>query len=189
MTDIVLFHSAFGLRPGVHHFADHLRAAGHTVHVPDYYDGRVFADLADGIEYRDTLGIEEIAARALAAVAPLPSELVYAGFSLGAGPAQMLAQTRPGARGAILMHGALSSAEFGGPWPGAVAIEIHATRGDPWVDIRTAESLVAEAPTGRLHLYPGVGHLFDDPDLPDHDAAASALMRTRILAFLGRLGA
>jgi dienelactone hydrolase len=186
MTHIVIFHSALGLRPGVHGFADHLRAAGHTVHLPDFYDGNVYDDLDAGIAYRDQLGLAEIAQRAQNAVADLPAELVYVGFSLGAGPAQMLAQTRRGARGALLLHGALPSLAFGVPWPAAVPMEVHAMRDDAWVDIPTATALADESPAGRLHLYPGSAHLFDDPDLPDHDPAASALMRKRILGFLQR---
>ena len=184
MKNIVLFHSALGLRPGVHGFADHLRAAGHTVHVPDYYDGEVFDDLDAGIAYRDALGIAEIGQRAQNAVADLPTDLIYAGFSLGAGPAQMLAQTRPGARGAVLMHGALPAEAFGVPWPVDVPLEIHAMRDDAWVDIPTATTLSGKSAAGQMHLYPGSGHLFDDPDLPDYDPAASDLMRGRVLTFL-----
>ncbi len=187
MTDIVIFHSALGLRPGVQGFADHLRAAGHTVHVPDLYDGHVFDDLDAGIAYRDTLGIPEIGQRAQNAVADLPTDLVYSGFSLGAAPAQLLAQTRPGARGAVLMHGALPSAAFAVPWPVVVPLEIHTMRDDAWVDLPIAAALADESTDGQLHLYPGSGHLFDDPDLLDYDPAASVLMRKRILSFLTRL--
>ena len=106
MADIVLFHPARGLRPGVLAAAERLRAAGHTVHAPDYYDGEVFDDPEAGRSKLYDLGITEIFRRVTAAVTDLPAELVYAGFSLGAGAAQQLAATRPGARGAILMHGA-----------------------------------------------------------------------------------
>jgi dienelactone hydrolase len=186
MTEILLFHSALGLRPGVHAFADQLREAGHTVHVPDYYDGNVFDGLDAGVAYRDRLGIPEIARRGAAAAEELPADLVYAGFSLGAAPAQMLAQTRPGARGAVLMHGALPSAAFEVPWPVSVPLAVHAMRDDPWVDLPEAQALLAEAADGTLHLYPGSGHLFADPDDPDHDPQAAALMMQRVLGFLAR---
>jgi dienelactone hydrolase len=87
--------------------ADGLRAAGHTVHTPDYYDGEVFDDLDDGLRKRDALGTAEIIRRAREAVAELPAGLVLAGFSLGADPAELLAASRPGALGAVLMHGAV----------------------------------------------------------------------------------
>ncbi|HEV2640331.1 MAG TPA: dienelactone hydrolase family protein [Actinocrinis sp.] len=187
MTEILLFHSALGLRPGVHAFADRLRGDGHTVHVPDFYDGRTFDDLTEGIAYRDQLGFDEIGRRATAHAQPLPADLVYLGFSLGAGPAQLLAQTRPGARGAILMHGALPSATFGAPWPAPVPLAVHTSVDDPWVDDEAARSLAAEAAVGDLHRYPGAGHLFTDPDLPDYDEAATTLAVGRIREFLARV--
>ncbi len=188
MTDIALFHSALGLRPAVHAFADALRSAGHVVHVPDYYDGRVFDDLDAGIAYRDALGIEEIARRATALADALPAEVVYAGFSLGSAPAQLLAQTRPGARGAVLMHGALPSAMFGAPWPAGLPLAVHTAEADPWVELDVARALVAEAADGALHLYPGAGHLFGDDADPGFDAASAALMLERVIAFMDRIG-
>lgn len=187
MTTLVLFHSAQGLRPGVIAFADRLRAAGHVVHTPDFFDGNVFDELDEGVAYRDQLGIAEIARRGQAAVAGLPADVVYGGFSLGTGPAQMLAQTRPGARGALLMHGCLPSAAFGTPWPAAIPIAIHTMADDPWVDLDVARALTADATSGELHLYPGSGHLFLDEDLPDYDKDAAALVQERVLTFLDRL--
>src|ERR687888_1936514 len=126
MAQIVLFHSALGLRPGVLASADRLRAAGHTVHTPDLFDGEIFDDLGEGVRKRDALGIPEIARRAQEAVAHLPARLVFAGFSLGAGPAELLAATRPGALGAVLMHGALPIEPFGIQfWPTGVPVQVH----------------------------------------------------------------
>lgn len=186
MTEIVLFHSALGLRPGVHAFADELRSDGHTVHVPDLYEGHVFDDRLDGVAHRDRIGIPALVDRATKSVADLPAELVYAGFSLGSAPAQLLAQTRPGARGALLLHGALPTAEFGAPWPSGVPLAVHTTESDPFVDQDAAEELVAEA-SGELFRYLGASHLFLDPDLPDYEPAAAVLATERILTFLRRI--
>jgi dienelactone hydrolase len=98
MAEVVLFHHAQGLTPGVAAFADELRRAGHTVHAPDLYDGRTFATLEEGLAYAEEIGFDEVTERGVQAAEALPAELVYAGFSLGLGPAQRLAQTRPGAR-------------------------------------------------------------------------------------------
>lgn len=187
MTEIVLFHSGLGLRPAVRLFADELRDAGHTVHLPDYYDGHVFDDLADGLAYRDELGVDEIAARAVKAVASLPTDIVYAGFSLGSVLAQLLAQTRPGARGAILLHGCFPTAAFGTPWPAGVPLVVHTTTNDPWVRQDVAEAVIAEA-SGELYRYPGDAHLFLDPDLPDYQPESAMTATERILAFLRRIG-
>ena len=48
MAEILLFHRVQGLTPGVSAFADQLRAAGHTVHTPDLFDGRTFPTLEEG---------------------------------------------------------------------------------------------------------------------------------------------
>ena len=185
---VVLFHSALGLRPAVLEFAAALREAGHEVHTPDLYDGEVFDDLDAGMTKRDALGQPEIARRALAAVADLPPGLVYAGFSLGAAPAQLLAQGRSGARAALLFHGALPPEMFDRPWPRDVAVEVHAMAQDPWMDFDAARALVSAAANGALHTYPGAGHLFADPGLDDHDPGAAGVMLTRSLAFLAGLG-
>lgn len=186
MADIVLFHSALGLRPGVHQFADQLRRAGHTVHTPDLYEGRVFDELTDGVSCRDGIGFPELIARATAAVEPLPDRLVYAGFSMGCAPAQMFTQTRPGAAGALLFHGALPSATFETPWPPSTPLAIHTMEHDEWVDMTDARLLADEA-RAELFLYPGSGHLFADPDLAEYDEKAADLLMTRTLDFLSRL--
>ncbi len=188
MSNVVVFHSALGLRPAVHAFADELRAAAHVVHTPDLFDGEVFDDLAAGVAKRDALGIEVIAERAVAAVEHLPADLVLAGFSLGTGPAQLLAQTRPGARGAVLMHGALPAEALGAAWPATVALQVHTAERDPWVDLPVARALVAQAVEGELHRYPGDGHLFADADAPEYDPVAARTMTDRVLAFLDARG-
>lgn len=187
MTEIVVFHSAYGLRPAVSDFADGLRAGDHTVHTPDLYDGAVFDTLEEAVAKRDEIGIGGLIQRATSAVESLPAELVYAGFSMGCGPAQLLAQTRTGARGALLMHGALPSQAFEVPWPAGVALEIHGMEDDPLFDVGVARELLSEAPDGTLRLYPGAAHLFADPGLSDYDETAAALMLRRALAFVARL--
>lgn len=187
MTEIVLFHSAYGLRPAVTEFAELLRASGHTVHTPDLYAGAVFDTLEAAVVKRDEIGIGGLIERAFAAVEGLPAELAFAGFSMGCGPAQLLAQTRPGARGALLMHGALPSEAFEAAWPPEVALEVHGMEDDPFFDVDVARQLISEAPDGTLRIYPGTTHLFADSGLPDYDEAAAALLRERALAFFARL--
>ncbi len=186
MSEIVLFHSAYGRRPAVLDFAESVRRVGHVVHVPDLYDGEVFDSLGEGIVKRDALGMAELGRRATAAVEGLADDLVYAGFSLGCAPAQLLAQTRPGARGALLMHGALPAEAFGTEWPEGAALEVHGMEDDPWFDVDVARRLVDDAADGVLHCYPGDKHLFADPGLPDHDPQAAELLTKRALAFFAR---
>jgi dienelactone hydrolase len=186
MAEVVLFHHAHGLTEGVVAFADELRAAGHVVHAPDLYDGKTFATLDDGIGHAKQVGFDVIMQRGAAAAEGLPAELVYAGFSLGVVPAQMLTQTRPGARGALLLHACLPTSEFDSPWPDGVPVQIHAMDGDEWFeeDMAAAHELVDEADNAELFLYPGNGHVFTDSSLGDFDQEAAALVKQRTLAFL-----
>ena len=174
MAEIVLFHTALGLRPGVTAAADRLRAAGRTVRAPDYYDGQVFDDLDDGLRKRDELGYAEIARRAKKAVDDLPAGLVFAGFSLGAVPAELLAAARPGARGAVHMHAAIPVEEMGRfgveRWPEGVPVQVHYAAEDPWVEAEEVAALGGAVKGAGAAFeacaYPGSGHLFADPDRP-----------------------
>ena len=190
MAEVLLFHHAQGRTDGVLAFADELRTAGHVVHAPDLYDGNTFTELADGIAYAKQTGFDVIGERGDAAAEGLPAEIVYAGFSLGVLPAQKLAQTRPGARGALLLHACFPTSEFGTPWPTGVPVQIHAMDADDWFqeDLAAAKELVEEVENAELFLYPGDGHLFADSTLADYDEQAAALLEERILVFLSDVG-
>jgi dienelactone hydrolase len=189
MAEVVLFHHAQGLTPGVVAFADELRRAGHTVHTPDLFDGRTFGSIEEGMGYAQELGFPgEILGRGARAVEGLPNELVYAGFSLGVLPAQMLAQNRPGARGALLFYSCVPVSEFGPGWPIGVPAQIHGMDADPIFvgegDIDAARELVDQAKDAELFLYPGDQHYFADSSLPSYDPDATALLTQRVLDFL-----
>lgn len=188
MAEIVVFHHALGSTSGVTVFAGMLREAGHTAHTPDLFDGRTFDSLEAGVAHAEEIGLDTVMDRGEAAVAGLPADLVYAGFSLGVMPAQRLAQTRPGARGAVLVHSAVPPGLFG-EWPAGVPVQIHLMEGDPWAeeDAEAARILVSEA-GADLFTYPGSEHLFADASLPSYDPEAAALLAERTLEFLARAG-
>jgi len=194
MAEVVLFHSALGLRLGVKAAADRLSAAGHTVYTPDYYDGDVFDNLDEGLSKRDEIGYSEIFRRARESVAGLPAELVFAGFSLGAMPAELLAASRPGALGAVLMHSAIPAEEFGVErWPAGVPVQVHYAAEDSWVEAEEVEGLAGEVRQAGAafeeYTYPGSGHLFADPDFPGYDQESSDEMWRRVISFLDRIDA
>jgi dienelactone hydrolase len=183
VTEVVLFHHALGLTEWVRRFADELRAPGHTVHTPDLFGGRTFDTIEDGMANSEELGGPmAIVDRARAAVDSLPSEVVYAGFSLGVLPAQSLAQTRPGARGAVLCYSALPLGRWGDNWPArwpeGVRLQLHILEGDE--DFEFAHGLAATVPAAELFVYPGTEHYF-----AEHDEQAERLLTQRVLAFLG----
>jgi dienelactone hydrolase len=183
MAEVVVFHHALGLTDPVRRFAAALRDAGHTVRTPDLYDGRTFDTTEDGMAYSEELGGPmAIVERARAALESLPSEVVYVGFSLGVLSAQSLAQTRPGARGAVLCYSALPLGQWGDNWPATwpegVRLQLHILDGDE--DFEIAQGLAATVPGAEFFVYPGAEHYF-----AEHDDQAAALLTQRVLAFLG----
>jgi dienelactone hydrolase len=196
MAEVVLFHHVQGLTDGLREFADQLRAGGHTVHTPDLFDGERPDSVQDGLALTQKLGDEELDRRVERAVAELPQGLVYAGFSWGVGAAQRLAQTRPGARGALLYEACMpiTGRWAFGPWPDGVPVQIHGMESDPFFglegDIDAARELVGIVgpELAELFVYPGDHHLFTDSSLPSYDADATALVLQRSRLLLDRVG-
>jgi len=191
MTDVILFHHAQGLTEGMRSFADQLRAAGHSVTMPDLYEGKTFASIEDGVGYAQETGFETIIERGQAAAEALPADIVYAGFSLGVLPAQKLAQTRAGAKGALLFESCVPVSEFGSEWPPSVPVQVHGMESDAFFagegDLDAAKDLVASTKDAELFLYSGYRHLFADSSLASYDEAAATLLKQRVLHFLGRV--
>jgi dienelactone hydrolase len=195
MAEVVLFHHVQGLTDGVQQFAEQLRAGGHTVHVPDLFEGERPATVEDGIAHVRSVGDEVLGERVERAVAGLPDDLVLAGFSWGAAEAQRLAQTRSGARGALLYESCvpLTGEWTFGPWPDGVAVQVHGMDQDPIFalegDLDAARGLVESLgpELAELFVYPGDRHLFTDSSLPSYDADATALVVQRSRDFLDRL--
>lgn len=188
MAEVLLFHHGQGQTAGFQSFADELRQAGHIVHTPDLYDGHTFKSLDEGLAYAGQIGFGKLLESGVRAADDLPHELVYAGFSLGVMPAQKLAQTRAGARGALLFESCLPTSEFGSSWPMDVPVQVHGMDADRFFagegDIDAARALVESTDHAELFVYPGGQHLFADSSLPSYDAAAAALLTRRVLEFL-----
>lgn len=191
MAEVVLFHHVLGLTDGVRSFADSLREAGHTVHTPDFFEGKTFASIDDGLAYVDEAGFDAIIERALQASAALPTQVVYGGFSLGAVVAQRLLQTNPQASGALLLHGFADPAWFEGQWPGDIPAQLHGMDRDPFLiddgDLEAARATQTEHGNLEIFLYPGSGHLFTDKTSTDYDETATGLVLNRAIAMLDGL--
>ena len=190
MAEVIVYHHVQGLTAGVHAFADELRADGHTVHAPDMFGGRTFLTIDDGIAFAQEQGFGKLVEGGVASAGDLPAEVVYVGFSFGAMPAQQLAQTKPGARGALLIYGVVPFTEFGDAWPAGVPVQVHAMENDAWFleDLPSAQALADSTEDAELFLYPGDRHLFADASTADYDADAAALLMERVRAFLAAVG-
>ncbi|MFD5436077.1 dienelactone hydrolase family protein [Kitasatospora sp. NPDC091257] len=190
MAQIVLFHSAYGLRPAVRAAAERLRAAGHTVHTPDLFDGRTFESVEEAQEFQEELGgRDELLRRAVTAAAPVSEGgLVYAGFSLGGAVAQNLALADEKARGLLLLHGTSDLREDAAT---EIPVQLHIAEPDPfepedWLNAWYLRMRRAGAEV-EVHRYRGAGHLFTDPELPDYDEEAAERAWAASLDFLAEL--
>lgn len=191
MADVLLFHHAQGQTEGFLDFAEALREAGNTVHTPDLFDGRTFTSISDGVAHARSIGFDVLGERADAAAEVLPEALVYAGFSIGVMEAQRLAQTRPGALGAVLLDSCAPLGEFAPEWPAGVPVQIHGGEADSFFmdegDVDAARQVVERATDGELFTYAGCGHLFADASAEAHDPQAAVLVQQRVADFLARL--
>jgi dienelactone hydrolase len=188
VAEVLLFHHSLGQTRGFLAFAETIRQAGHTVHAPDLFDGRTFSSIDEGMAYIRQNGFGDLIERGTRTADDLPAEIVYAGFSFGVMTAQRLAQTRPGARGALFFESCAPPSEFGSEWPVDLPVRIHGMDADPYFvgegDIEFARAIVDSAKDGELFLYPGDQHLFADSSLPSYHADATALLTKRTLDFL-----
>jgi dienelactone hydrolase len=191
MAEVVLFHHIQGQTDGFQVFAEELRGAGHKVHTPDLFDGQTFSTIKHGAAWAGEVGFGELVDRGVRAVDTLSSGVVYSGISFGVLPAQRLAQTRPGAKGALLFEACVPASDFGDGWPDGVPVQIHGMDADPFFagegDVDAARALVEEAKTtaeASLFLYQGNAHLFADSSLASYDREAATLLMERALTFL-----
>ncbi|MFJ3583933.1 dienelactone hydrolase family protein [Streptomyces sp. NPDC090127] len=188
--DIMLFHSTYGPRPAVEAAAERLRAAGHQVHVPDLFGGRTADTVEEGMALQKEIGKDELLRRAILAAAPYSERgLVYAGFSFGASVAQTLALGDAKARGLLLLHGTSDIAENASV--DELPVQLHLADPDAfephdWLTSWYLQMGRAGADV-EVYRYPGAGHLFTDPDLPDFDEDAAERTWTVALAFLESL--
>ncbi|WP_329036471.1 dienelactone hydrolase family protein [Streptomyces sp. NBC_00178] len=188
--NIMLFHSTYGLRPAVHASADRLRAAGHEVRVPDLFEGHTFGTVEEGMAFKEQVGKDELLRRAVLAAAPYSDQgLVYAGFSFGASVAQTLALGDAKARGLLLLHGTSDIAE--NATVDELPVQLHVADPDAFESPDWLNSWYLQMQrTGadvEVYRYPGAGHLYTDPDLPDFDQAAADLTWKVSIGFLATL--
>jgi dienelactone hydrolase len=193
VTNVVVFHHAQGLTPGIREFAARLSAAGHAVTTPDLFEGKTFDSVADGVAFAEQIGFDDVLERGRSAAESLDPEAVYIGFSLGVLPAQLLAQTREGARGAVLVSACVPVSEFGAGWPAGVPVQVHGMDRDEFFagegDVEAARALVESTPDAELFLYPGSAHLFADPSTGDYVESAAALFNERVDSLLAEIDA
>ncbi|MFC3502676.1 dienelactone hydrolase family protein [Micromonospora krabiensis] len=185
MPSVVLFHSVYGLRPAVLAAADRMRAAGHQVVTPDLYGVPPVDTVEDGFALLEKIGRDVVLDRARDAVDELPARTVLAGMSMGAGIAGALLAERPETAGLLLLHGSGGSPEAVRP---GLPVQLHLADPDQYeppdeLD-EWSRAMTAAGAALEVFRYPGAGHLFTDPDVPDHDPAATEAAWARVRSFL-----
>ena len=162
---------------GVLALADELRAVGLEVMVPDLFEGEVFSEVDSGVDYSLRVGFGEIISRGVASIASLQQSVVVVGLSLGALPAQYLAQTDRRVHGAVLVGACIPLGEFSDEWPEGVPLEVHAASGDPVFDgdgdAEAVAAIVAAAAAAQVVRHHGGGHLCCERGHRDYDELTS----------------
>lgn len=173
--------SGLGVRQGTLDAAEQPRPQGHDVLVSDPFDGRTFDDYSPAMSHAwEEIGQVELMRRAPAGVRKLPDGFVAIGFSLGCLLAGYVA-TRRQVSAVVMIARAIPVSVLGEKWPAGVPAQTHSSIDDPRRRGGGASIEVFD--------YPGSGHLFTDPTLPDEcDPASMQLLWERVLPFLDGLG-
>jgi dienelactone hydrolase len=191
MVDVLLFHHSLGQTPAFEWFADRLRGAGHSVTTPDLFEGKTFETIDAGMATVESIGFDQLIERGVRAADGSPHQVVYVGISMGVLPAQKLAQTKPGALGAVFISSCVPTQYFSDGWPSDVPVRIYGTDADPIFvgegDIEAAREIVASAADAELITYPGDEHLLVQVEPPARDDAAANAVVASVLAFLVEL--
>ncbi|MEE4540564.1 dienelactone hydrolase family protein [Streptomyces sp. V4-01] len=189
MAHVALFHSVLGLRPVELRAAERLRRAGHAVVTPDLYDGLTAATLDQGFQLADRVGWKAVVTRARQSLDGMPEETVLAGVSMGAGVVAELWPQRPAAAGVLLLH---ATADLPLSVRPGLRVQLHAAEPDTFASPEQIAALRRAARDAHVALevfrYPGAGHFYTDPDLPDHAPAAAELTWCRVRDFLAERG-
>jgi carboxymethylenebutenolidase len=189
---VLVMHAWWGLNEAFSGVADRLAAEGFVALAPDLYQGRIAKTIDEAKALRGQLDMAKMEATARAAVGALQAQpgvqadkLGAIGFSMGGEWSGLLSEWYPEAiRAIVLVYGA-APADFKAA---RAAVQGHFAEVDEWESldyVREMEGAMRAA--GRevtLHIYPGVGHWFFEPNRPDvYNSEASALVWQRLLAF------
>jgi dienelactone hydrolase len=188
MVQVVVFHSAYGLRQAEAGAAARLRAAGHDVITPDLYDGQSASTLDAALTLMDVVGWQVICARARQALEAVPGAAVLAGFSMGAGVIGSVWDQRQAAAGVVLLHGIAPVPASARP---GLPVQVHLAEDDPFASRQAVARWQADAAraglAAQVFTYPGAGHFYTDPGLADYHPASAGQTWQRVTAFLSAL--
>jgi dienelactone hydrolase len=184
---VILLHSMFGLRRVEHSAADRIRAAGHRVVMPDLFDGATVAgNVEAAFSLMQNIGWSTIVGRARSALTEVPDEAALDGFSMGVGVLGELWPERITAAAVFCLHAPVTVPPG---IPARTPVQLHVAEGDhrfaPADRIAAfTDSAERAGALASVHRYPGAGHFFTDPALPDYDATAAESTWTRALDML-----
>lgn len=190
---VVLLHAWWGLNQTTRTMADRLANEGFTVLAPDLYQGKVVsteaeAEQAAGAQPREQrLDIAKAAVRILRDEPGIaPDRIGVVGFSLGALYALETAAADPDIAAVVMFYGTGAAHDWSSS---QAAFQGHFAENDPFeatTDVAVqVEALRAGGRPVELHVYPGTGHWFMEPDRSEaYDPAAAELAWERAVGFL-----
>lgn len=191
---VLVLHAWWGLNEDIKALCERLAAAGFVAFAPDLYHGRVAAtipeaeDLVVRLDETEQQAQAEVAAAAefLGRYDQQGRGLAVIAFSMGVYYSLQQANNAPDqVRRVIIFYGS-GGEDFGAA---RAAYLGHFAADDPYEPPQQVAALAAALrDAGRpvtFHTYPGTGHWFFEPGVPEaYDADAAALAWERTLAFL-----
>ena len=189
MAELLLLHHALGVTPALQRLAARFRDAGHTVVLPDLFEGQVFGTVEEGMAHVESVGMDTLAARGEDTASDLDPGFVVCGISLGAIAAQRIGVDHDAVAAVMAVSSCLPPGYLPGPWPHSVPLRVVASKGDTMFneegDLDAARGYV-DAGVARLKLLDGGEHLFMEANDPDSVAATAWLTET-LLHLLDRV--
>lgn len=193
---VLLLHTWWGLNETMRDLADRLAGDGFTVMAPDLFDGTVLTTIEDADEFTTAierggggpggLNPDRIMGRVAATLDHLLAHPDVRGdraaiiaLSFGGWYGSHVAGERSDVAAFVSIYSDVYEA------PGGAAYLGHFAKNDQFVDSTPVAEMQKTLPEGSAaYIYPGVKHWFMEPDRPEYDEEAAALVYRRTVEFL-----
>lgn len=193
---VLLLHTWWGLNQVMRDLADRLAGDGFTVMAPDLFDGTVLTTIDDADAFTTAiergsggpggLNPDRIMGRVQATLDHLLAHPDVRGdraaivaLSFGGWYGSQVAASRSDVAAFVAIYSDVYEA------PGGAAYLGHFAENDQFVDAAPVADMSKTLPDGSAaHVYPGMKHWFMEPDRPEYNAEASALVYERSVEFL-----
>jgi len=190
---VLVLHAWWGLNGVIRDLCDRLAAEGFVALAPDVYHGDLATTIPQAEELSGKLDGRKAVREDLAALAFLLKQpasqgrqAAVIGFSLGAWLGFNVSLYSGGQVDRMVAFYGTFEGDFG---KSNVEYLVHLAEEDPYATPEEVEAMknafTAAGTPHTIHVYPGTGHWFFEPDRPDaYNQAAADMAMDRTLAFL-----